>query len=137
MDNNNFSQFHKNYSKAIEAVNIVANFVKGTEGILISKRLNYDNDMKVQFFQVEDMIIGRLLTDYISKKFVNPDQSDNTLNVKKIKIGITDDGCLFEIGTTDTGFYVSIHQRMLDDGRVRTAWYGHIWKPDPPVFPSR
>lgn len=123
-----------------EAVRIVADFVKGNENILLTKGDSYDvsdDPMKVQNLVSKSVAASRELINYIVERFVKPDTSDNTRNYKKVSLGIMEDGnSTFEIGLNDHGFYVSIHESMLEDSGVRKMWYRNIWRCKAPVIPT-
>ena len=136
MDNTKESKVN---GKVVDAVRIVSDFVKGNENILLSKGDNrdvYGDPMKTQCIVSKSTAASRELISYIAERFVNPDTSDKTRNYKTVRLGILEDGnSKFEIGLNDTGFYVSLHESMFDDGNIRKMWYGCIWRCEVPVIP--
>lgn len=136
MDNTKESKVN---GKVVDAVRIVSDFVKGNENILLNKGTNCDvsgDPMKMQCITSKSTAAVRMLMDYIAEKTIGPGSSQKSRNCRNIRLGINEDGsCLFEIGLNDTGFYVSLHESMFDDGNVRKMWYGCIWRCEVPVIP--
>lgn len=136
MDNTKESKVN---GKVVDAVRIVSDFVKGNENILLSKGDNCDvsgNPMKTQCIVSKSTAAVRMLLDYIAEKTIGQGSSRKPRNYRNIRLGINEDGsCLFEIGLNDTGFYVSLHESMFDDGNIRKMWYGRIWRCEVPVIP--